>query len=104
MPHDSGQSSVELLALMPALALCGLLAWQALRVGETWWLTSTTARDAARAHALGSDPRFALPPALRGTASLTVSGNTITLKVPLPRVAGLSLGSASARASMEPQR
>ncbi len=108
---DSGQASVELLALLPALGLIAALAFQALLAGETWWLASVAAREGARASALGRDPgaaaQAAVPRSFR-RARMTVSSSrdaTVTVKLSIPRVvAGVSLGSATGRARMEPQR
>jgi hypothetical protein len=108
---DTGQASVELLALLPALGLIIALAFQALLAGETWWLASVAAREGARASALGHDVQdaatAAVPSAFR-PSRVTVSSSsdaTVTVKVPIPAlVGGLSLGSAVGRARMEPQR
>jgi hypothetical protein len=110
---DSGQASVELLALLPALGLIVALAFQALLAGETWWLASVAAREGARASALGRDAedgaRAAVPGAFRSARMAVTSASspdaTVTVKLPIPSVvAGVSLGSATGRARMEPQR
>lgn len=112
---DSGQASVELLALLPALALIAALAFQALLAGETWWLASVAAREGARASALGRDAgeaaRAAVPGAFRGgrmavtPASSSPDDAAVTVKLAIPSVvAGVSLGLATGRARMEPQR
>lgn len=110
---DSGQASIELLALLPVLGLVAALAVQALIAGETWWLASVAAREGARASALGQDPRraarAAVPGAFRPSSGFVVSSSdpaaTVTVKLPIPALlAGVRLGSAVARAHMEPQR
>jgi pilus assembly protein CpaE len=109
--EDTGQASVELLALLPALGLIAALAFQALLAGETWWLASVAAREGARASALGRDPTgaatAAVPRAFR-PSRITVSSTddaTVTVKVPIRSlIAGVPLGSAVGRARMEPQR
>jgi Flp pilus assembly protein TadG len=83
-----GQSTIELVILLPALltALAGI-AWSVLAV----W-TSIEATDAARAGAraaiLGADPtataRAALPDALRGGASILVAGEGVRVRVRVP--------------------
>jgi hypothetical protein len=107
---DTGQASVELLALLPALGLIIALAFQALLAGETWWLASVAAREGARASALGQDARAAATAAVPRPfrpARITVSSSsdaTVTVKVPIPALlAGVGLGSAVGRAHMEPQ-
>jgi hypothetical protein len=107
---DDGQASVELIALIPALVAIGVLAWQLLLAGETWWLASTAARSAARADALGADARSAalssLPSNLRsGVRVESVDAGGIRLHVGIPAaLPGLHLGSVTAAASMEPQQ
>jgi hypothetical protein len=107
--RDDGQASVELVALVPALVAIALLAWQLLLAGETWWLASTAARSAARAEALGADPRSAalssLPSNLRAGSRLERRDAGVRLRVPIPAaLPGLHLGSVTAAASMEPQQ
>jgi hypothetical protein len=108
--EEDGQATVELIALLPALAATITLAWQALLAGETWWLTSTAARAAARAQALGADPRAAaraaLPSELRDDVrvrSAGAGGDAVTVRVAIPSLAGGRLGSVSVSARMEPQ-
>jgi hypothetical protein len=105
--EEDGQATVELVALLPALALVIALAWQALLAGETWWLTSTAAREAARAQALGSDPRAAaraaLPSELRDDARVRLHDDTVAVRIPIPSLVGVRLGSVSVSARMEPQ-
>lgn len=109
---DSGQASVELLALLPALGLIAALAFQALLAGETWWLASVAAREGARASALGRDAReaarAAVPGRFRPSSGLKVTSGsdaTVTVKLPIPSLlAGVRLGTATGSARMEPQR
>jgi len=73
MPHDPpderGQASVELVALLPLMAVLAAFGWQVAVAGQAAWLAGTAARAAARAHALGHDAtrgaRAALPVRLR---------------------------------------
>jgi pilus assembly protein CpaE len=107
---EDGQASIELIALLPALALIATLALQALLAGSTLWLTATAAREAARARALGGDPgaaaRAALPSWSReGTRVARDGGDGIRVTVPIRSlVGGVRLGSISIPARMEPQR
>jgi hypothetical protein len=114
---QDGQATVELVALLPVLGVVVALAWQALLAGETWWLASTAAREAARAQALGADPvvaaRAALPSGgLRRAVRVRVGGEdeggegAVAVRLPIPSVVGggVRLGVVSAHARMEPQR
>jgi hypothetical protein len=107
---EDGQAAVELVALLPALALCCALALQGLVAGATWWLASTSAREAARAAAVGHDPARAARAALPGElqSRLTVSrggggGATVRVRVAIPSLVGTRLGSVTVAARMEPQ-
>jgi hypothetical protein len=110
--NQNGQATVELVALLPVLGVVVALAWQALLAGETWWLASTAAREAARAHALGADPvvaaRASLPSGgLRREVRVRVGGDAaVAVRLPIPSVIGgeVRLGVVSAHARMEPQR
>lgn len=105
---QEGQASVELVALLPLLLAVALMLFQLLLVGASAWLASTAARDAARASAVGSDPRAAasssLPAPFRRGLSVADARPGIRVRLTIPTLTGLSLGSASATASMEPQR
>jgi hypothetical protein len=61
---QSGQAAVELVAAIPFILLAGLLAWQLALTGHTAWLCANAARVAARAEAVGRDPRVAARSAL----------------------------------------
>ncbi|MGH2955572.1 MAG: TadE family type IV pilus minor pilin, partial [Solirubrobacterales bacterium] len=50
-----GQASVELVALLPALALCVALAVQAVAAGWALWTAGNAARAGARAEHVGAD-------------------------------------------------
>jgi hypothetical protein len=107
---EDGQASVELVAVLPVLVAIALLAWQAVVAGEAWWLAGTAAREAARASALGGDPRAAARAVLPGRMrdGLRVGpdreGDGLRVRVQVPAVIeGIRFGSVSARARMEPQ-
>ena len=99
----SGQSSVELVCLMPLVAALVIGCWQAIIVGHTWWLVAVAARAATRAEVIGASPRTAARLALpRGSRNrLRVSrraGGVIELRLAVPMVFGsAALGSATAR-------
>lgn len=61
---EAGQASVELLGVMPAVLLVGLLVWQLALAGHSAWLCANAARVAARAEAVGRDGRAAARSAL----------------------------------------
>ncbi len=98
----SGQSSVELVALLPLLAALVVGAWQAIVVGQSWWLAGVAARAAARAQLVGSDPgraaRRALPRGARDRLVVSVrGGGGLTVRLAVPAVVGgVRLGSATA--------
>jgi hypothetical protein len=104
-----GQATVELLALLPVLLALVLAAWQAVLAGHATWAVTSAARAAARAHAVGADPRgsarahlpAALEPDLRMT---TTSAGQVRVSVRIPPLPGLpSPGRATATAHFEPQ-
>jgi Flp pilus assembly protein TadG len=107
--HQQGQATVELVALLPVLAALLLAVWQAVLAGHAVWAVTSAARAAARAHAVGADPRdsarahlpAALEPGLRVT---TRSGGEVQVSVRIPPLPGLpSPGRAGATAHFEPQ-
>lgn len=101
--ENSGQTTVELVALLPLIAALVIGAWQAVIVGHSWWLAGIAARAAARAQVVGVDPllaaRRSLPRGARERLVLTRrSGGEMTLRLAVPAVVGgLRLGSATAR-------
>jgi hypothetical protein len=106
---ERGQATVEIVALMPLLAVLGFAVWQAAVAGQAIWLAGAAARAAARAEALGDDPapaaRGALPPRLEDGLRVRVregGGVTVTLRIPSVVGSG-ALGSTSARARFVPQ-
>ncbi|MEI6792084.1 MAG: pilus assembly protein [Actinomycetes bacterium] len=99
----SGQSTVELVALLPLIAALTIGAWQAVVIGQSWWLAGVAARAAQRAQIVGRDPqraaRRALPPGARGRlVVLSGTSGSLTVRLAVPSVVGqISLGSATAR-------
>jgi hypothetical protein len=106
---EEGQAAVELVALLPVLALVAALAWQSVVAGQAWWMAGAAAREAARAQALGGDPEAAargvLPGALRDGVRVRRDGEGVAVRLAIPVVLGSrsSLGAVTARARMEPQ-
>lgn len=107
---DDGQAAVELVALLPLVGLLVALLWQALLAGETVWLSGGAARAAARAVAVGADPREAaravLPPRLeRGLRVEREPDGAVALVLRVPAALGDgAIASVSARARFEAQR
>jgi hypothetical protein len=104
-----GQASVELVGVLPLVALLGLLCWQAVVAGQAVWLSGAAARAAARASALGQDPtaaaRRALPGALApGVRVHSDQPGAVELRLTIPAVVGgLDLAAVRARARFAPQ-
>src|SRR3954453_20958852 len=63
---ECGQASVELVAAVPFALLVGLVAWQLVLAGHALSMRANAARVAARAEAVGRDPRAAARSALPG--------------------------------------
>jgi hypothetical protein len=61
---ERGQASVELVAAVPFALLVGLVAWQLVLAGHALSMCANAARVAARAEAVGRDPRTAARSAL----------------------------------------
>jgi hypothetical protein len=61
---ERGQASVELIGALPLVLLAALVAWQLALAGHALWLCAQATRVAARAEAVGRDPRAAARSAL----------------------------------------
>jgi hypothetical protein len=101
----SGQASVEFVAVLPALAVCLILAGQAVSAGWALWSAGVAARAGARAAHVGGNPeaaaRHALPGSLRGDAVIrSDSGVRVRVRVPalLP---GVELPSVAASSTLD---
>jgi hypothetical protein len=104
-----GQAAVELVAVLPLVVALLAGAWQLALVGHAAWLASGAAQAAARAEALGGDPRGAarhrLPaPLERGLRVRSRADGQVRVTVRVPSSFGLRLGSVSASARFAPQR
>jgi Flp pilus assembly protein TadG len=98
-----GQATVELVALLPLLAVVAALIWQAVVAGHALWLAGSAANAAARARAIGGDPAKAAQRVLPA-ARVRRAGDGVELRVPVPTVVrGAHLGTISVRARVEPQ-
>jgi hypothetical protein len=107
--RESGQASVELVALLPLVVLLGALLWQAVVAGQALWLSGAAARAAARAAAIGGDAeaaaRRALPPRLAdGLRVRSDGGDGVRVAVRVPSVLSSgSLTTVESRASFPRQ-
>jgi hypothetical protein len=86
---ESGQASVETVALMPLVLLAAAVAWQLVLTGHTLWLAAGAARAAARAELVGESParaaRSALPRSLERDLSVRrVEGGGVRIELRLP--------------------
>jgi hypothetical protein len=103
---ESGQASAELVAVVPALLLCVLIAAQIGFAGYALWSAGNAARAGARAAHVDGDAeaaaRSALPEPLRDDA--TISGkDEIEVRVAVPAlVPGLPRIPLAARAALGP--
>lgn len=106
--REDGQASVELVVLLPLLALVAALLWQVVLVGQASWLAGGAARAAARAAAVGGDVdgavRRALPARLEAGAHVRRDGDDVSVRVPIPVVVGgRSLGTVTRHAAFPAQ-
>jgi hypothetical protein len=87
---ERGQASVELIAVIPAVALLLVLAVQIAVVGWALWSAEEAARAGARAAVVGGDAdraaRSGLPDPLRAGAKISVSDG-VRVELAAPAVA-----------------
>lgn len=105
----TGQASVELIAILPLVALVVAVLWQAVLAGQAVWSSAGAARAAARAHAVGGNAllaaRGAVPGALRAGVRVKVVGDGVRVGVVVPLVlSGLRLATIDSEAALPPQR
>ncbi len=86
---ESGQASVETVAIVPLVLLAAAVAWQLVLTGHTLWLCANAARAAARADLVGESSaraaRSALPRSLERDLSVTrLHNGAIRVRVRLP--------------------
>jgi hypothetical protein len=101
----AGQASVEFVAVLPALAVCLVLAGQAAAAGWALWSAGVAARAGARAEHVGGDPkaaaRQALPGSLRRDAVIR-SEDGVRVRVQVPGlVPGVELPSVTASSTLD---
>jgi Flp pilus assembly protein TadG len=106
---ESGQAAVELVAVLPLVALLLALAWQAVLAGHAAWAATAAARAAARAAALAQAPlpvaRARLDGGLAAGAQVHDDGaGHVTVSVRVPSVVpGLDLGRIEGQGSFRRQ-
>lgn len=110
--NGAGQASVELVAVLPALAACVLIAAHALPTGWALWSAADAARAGARAEHVGGDPhravRRALPARLLGPAEgggerVRVDDKGVAVRVAVPSLLpGMRERRIGAAARLEP--
>ena len=89
---QSGQASVEFVAVLPFVLLAALVAWQLVLVGHVAWDAAGAARAGARAAVVGRDARqaarSALPVSLRPATRVVggAGGAPVRVSVPIPLV------------------
>ena len=109
MRRTEGQAAAELVALLPLAALLLAGAWQLVVAGHAAWAAGSAARAAARASAVGADPRAAAREQLsgrlrRGLRVRDRGSGTVEVTLRVPPVLGLPvLGHTTATAHFRPQ-
>jgi hypothetical protein len=89
--RERGQATIELLGVVPAVLVAGLVVWQLVLVGHTAWMSAHAARAAARAELVGEDAgtaaRSAVPDALERGLEVERTGTGAShVRVPVPIV------------------
>lgn len=106
---DDGATTVEFVAMLPVVVALALGSWQGLVAGQAAWLAGGAAAAAARAQAVGTDPRAAakraLPAPLQRGLRVSSRDGEVTVRVSIPTVVGSRrLGSFTARAHLRDQQ
>ena len=106
---ERGQASVELVAVLPFVALLALVLWQLAVAGQAAWMSGAAARAAARAQAVGGDPaaaaRGVLPRRLERDLQVSAGRDgAVRVKLDVPAVAGAHhLTTIQSHARFQPQ-
>ena len=107
--REHGQATVELVALLPLLAAVLAVAWQFVLAGHAAAAVAIAARAAARAEAVGADPRAAarehLPRSFeRGLRVHRAAGGAVTVSLRVPAIVhAVPLGRVRATARLPAQ-
>lgn len=103
MPSTHGQASVELVSLVPLIALALAALAQVVALGHTAWAASQAASAAARAAAVEGDVRAAARGALprhleRGLRVVAHDGGEVEVRLRAPAlIPAIDLGPVTAR-------
>ena len=81
---ERAQATVEMVAVLPALVLACVIAWELVLAGHTAWLAAHGARAAARAVAVGRDGRAAAQSVARRASVSSLGGGRVRVSVPVP--------------------
>src|SRR4051812_45397654 len=106
---SGGQAAVELVALLPFIALLLAAGYQGVGAGDPLWGVPAAARAAARASSFGADApqpaRAPLPSRLeQGLRVHAESGGDVRVSLRIPKVIpAVRLGSVAATAHFQPQ-
>ena len=105
--RNTGQASVELVAILPALAVCVLIAAHGLSAGWALWSAANAARAGARAEHVGGNgeavARRALPGPLAGGARVRVA-DEVRVEVRAPALLpGAEPGRLAAESALDPE-
>lgn len=106
---SSGQAAVELMAVLPLIALLGAVAVQCVLYGQSRAAAGSAARAAARAQAVGGDPvsaaRMRVPVNLKQDLRVTHKDGKVSVRVRVPAIVkGVNLGFTRTDAYMERQQ
>lgn len=89
-PGERGQASVELVAVVPALLLAGLIGLQMTLAGLAWSHADSAVEAGALAAAGGGEPaaavRSSLPGWARDGAEIEVDGGEVSLRLEPPSI------------------
>ena len=104
MRSESGQASVEMVAVLPLVVLVAAVGWQLALAGYSTWACANAARVAARTAAVGGDEqaaaRSALPRSLeRGMRVESRSGGSVRVELRIPLILGVARSPVSVSAS-----
>lgn len=105
--RERGAAALEVVGTLPILILAAMVAFQIGLVGWTAVETGEAAKVGARSSSLGKDPRLAVDNSLPGSLEAiessgqrTEGGVRYTVRVPIPSVVPISLGSVTRSVEM----
>jgi hypothetical protein len=81
---ERGQATVELVAIVPALVLACVIAWELVMAGHTAWVAAHAARAGARAVAVGGDGGAAARSVAPAATVAELRGGRVRVRVAVP--------------------